>query len=300
VNKNSDLSFSIYQVFSNGKRFCTVGRAVINYHSTHFFEGQKRWNHLFNVAKLYLSKNGTESQPHIIKDGLYLYEGPSQLQAAPIPLETEEVKIAPSIATKKIIISDFDDTIIKSRATSITRLIYTTLFRPIGKREIFPEVSEVYEKLKSGQNSQEKEDNLFFYISSSTWNIYPLLKGFLKSSLLPEGILLLKEMDFGNTFESELKHSHKLRKIQYLLDFYPELPFILIGDAGQEDASIYTEIARKNPGRISKILIRYKWWEKILEDNAIEHIQRRDSKDTASIKLTYFKNLNDLAPEDLY
>lgn len=301
MKNNSSLTFSIYQVFSNGKSFCIVGRAVKNYRSTHFFKGQRRWNHLLNVAKLYLSKNGTELSLASIKNGLYHHEGPSRIEPTLLPLETEELNIAQSIRTKKVIISDFDDTIIKSRATSITRLIYSTLFRPIGKREVFPEVSEVYEKLKTGQRAQEEEENnLFFYISSSTWNLYPLLKGFLKSSRLPEGILLLKEMDFGNDFESALKHSHKLSKIQYLLDFYPELPFILIGDAGQEDARIYTEIARKNPGRISKILIRYKWWERILEENPVEHIEVQDSSRAPTIKLTYFKNLNDLASEDLY
>lgn len=292
-----NIKLSIYQKFSNEKEVCEIARVVRGYQKTKFFEGQKRWNHFFNVIKLYLSKNWSgaiydkEKKQIPVSNGLVCREG-SSLSPLEVPAEVIPTEISSDSDTKKIIVSDLDDTVIKSRAVSLSRLIFATLFKPLGKREVFPEVSEVYEKLKRGVD--KKENNLFFYISSSTWNIFPLLKGFLDNSDIPGGILLLKEIDFGNTFESHLKHSHKLKKIQYLLNFYPEKKFILIGDAGQEDAQIYLEIAKKNPDRISHILIRYKWWEKILEDNPIEHIEQD------GIILTYFKNLKDVPSEDLY
>ena len=37
---------------------------------------------------------------------------------------------------------------------------------------------------------------------------------------------------------------------------YPELNFILIGDSGEKDADIYTEIAKKYPNRILAIYLR--------------------------------------------
>jgi hypothetical protein len=40
------------------------------------------------------------------------------------------------------------------------------------------------------------------------------------------------------------------------LSAYPELPFILIGDSGQEDPEIYLEICRDFPGRIQGVYIR--------------------------------------------
>ncbi|MCG6118992.1 MAG: App1 family protein, partial [Aquimonas sp.] len=40
-----------------------------------------------------------------------------------------------------------------------------------------------------------------------------------------------------------------------LLAAYPDLPFILIGDSGQDDTSIYRDIAERFPGRIQSVHI---------------------------------------------
>ena len=37
---------------------------------------------------------------------------------------------------------------------------------------------------------------------------------------------------------------------------YPALPFVLLGDSGQHDPEIYSEVVRENPGRILAIYIR--------------------------------------------
>ena len=49
---------------------------------------------------------------------------------------------------------------------------------------------------------------------------------------------------------------HKLGAIETLLEFYPRLRFILIGDSGQHDAVIYREVVRRHPGRILAVYIR--------------------------------------------
>jgi phosphatidate phosphatase APP1 len=51
-------------------------------------------------------------------------------------------------------------------------------------------------------------------------------------------------------------HEHKLGAIREILDVHPTLPFVLVGDSGQEDAEIYARIAREHPGRIHAIYIR--------------------------------------------
>ncbi|MEC7278138.1 MAG: App1 family protein [Bdellovibrionota bacterium] len=286
---SKEPKLTVLQSFSNdaAAKVITLGRVVRNYRRAHFFEGQKRFNHFLNIAKLYLSQNwkgslpsSDESQRIEVREGYFLHKS-NRIPSLNLAVETKELTIERNTQTKRIIVSDFDDTIIKSRATSLTRLILTTLFKPIGKREVFPEVSSFYKRLQ-GQN------NLFFYISSSTWNIYPLLRGFLEHSDLPQGILLLKEMKLGSKpQETTLKHSHKLEKIQSLIDFYDDLPFILIGDAGQEDRQIYQRIAELNPGRIEVILIRHKWWERIME-------KENETSKASGTKLIYFNNLNDI------
>ena len=41
-----------------------------------------------------------------------------------------------------------------------------------------------------------------------------------------------------------------------LLDTYEDLPFVLIGDSGEEDPEIYLQTIREHPGRIKAVYIR--------------------------------------------
>src|SRR5690606_18070557 len=50
--------------------------------------------------------------------------------------------------------------------------------------------------------------------------------------------------------------SHKQAAIRRILAEYPALPFILVGDSGQEDPEIYASVVRDHPRRISAIYIR--------------------------------------------
>jgi phosphatidate phosphatase APP1 len=58
--------------------------------------------------------------------------------------------------------------------------------------------------------------------------------------------------DFG----LRMKKNHKHEAIEAILDTYPALRFILIGDSGEEDPEIYAAIVRRHPRRIRAIYIR--------------------------------------------
>ncbi len=74
---------------------------------------------------------------------------------------------------------------------------------------------------------------------------------------IPLGPLFLVELGITETRLLSPSHQeHKLVRIQNLLDMYPRLPFILIGDSGQKDPEIYLQAAAANPGRIPVIYIR--------------------------------------------
>ena len=49
---------------------------------------------------------------------------------------------------------------------------------------------------------------------------------------------------------------HKREQIEPILQRFPDLPFILIGDIGQKDAEIYSNIVEDYPGRIKAVYIR--------------------------------------------
>jgi phosphatidate phosphatase APP1 len=175
---------------------------------------------------------------------------------------TARVLIPPATAEFGVI-SDLDDTVIVTRATHILRMLRTVLFRNAHSHEPLAGVAAFYRALQRGLTG--RPDNPFFYVSSSPWNLYDVLEDFLRLHDIPLGPLLLRDSLLSgpktlpgavSSGTDSLHHGHKLREIKQLLDTYPALPFILLGDSGQHDADIYAEVARQHPGRIRVIYIR--------------------------------------------
>jgi phosphatidate phosphatase APP1 len=112
-------------------------------------------------------------------------------------------------------------------------------------------VAAFYEALQRGVEGRGY--NPIFYVSSSPWNIYDVLEDFLNVHGVPPGPLFLKDWSLGVLG----KHTdHKLGIIRKLLRTYPELPFVLIGDSGEQDPEIYHQAVREHPGRVRAIYIR--------------------------------------------
>jgi phosphatidate phosphatase APP1 len=148
------------------------------------------------------------------------------------------------------IISDIDDTILHSDATRVLRAASKLLFGNARTRLPFEGVAEFYQKLHQNTNP-------LFYVSSSPWNLYDLLVEFLEVNDIPLGPLLLRDWGISDNELLATGHAgHKLQAIKQILDTYPTLPFLLIGDSGQEDPEIYSEVVAQYPGRILAIYIR--------------------------------------------
>ncbi len=174
----------------------------------------------------------------------------------PVPkkqlIETfEGMVMVPSREAEFGIISDMDDTVLKSDATRVLGMLKKVLFENAKTRLPFDGVAEFYQALhKEGRNP-------LFYVSSSPWNLYDLLIEFLDDNDIPVGPLLLRDWGTNPTEFLPTSHSsHKLDAITNILETYPHLKFILIGDSGQEDPEIYKEIVNKYPERIKMIYIR--------------------------------------------
>jgi len=154
------------------------------------------------------------------------------------------------------IISDIDDTIIHTGVTSFLkwRLLKNSLLTNAYKRIPFKGAADFYQKLHLGKNAENK--NPVFYISNSPWNLYQYLKLFMDFNKFPKGPILLR--NFRTPFDRSIKPEkpHKQKEIINILKTYPDLKFILIGDSGEHDASIYTEIAAQFPNRILAIYLR--------------------------------------------
>jgi phosphatidate phosphatase APP1 len=154
------------------------------------------------------------------------------------------------------VISDIDDTILVTHATNPLRMGLTMFLNNARTRQAFPGVSLFYQALQQG--TLRVPVNPLFYVSSSPWNLYDLLVEFLQVHGIPLGPMVSLR-DWGITHQEFLptRHrQHKLSAIRMILDLLPDLPFLLIGDSGQEDLQIYREVVWDYPGRIFGVYIR--------------------------------------------
>jgi phosphatidate phosphatase APP1 len=154
------------------------------------------------------------------------------------------------------VISDIDDTILHTGVTSFLkwRLLKNSLLTNAFKRIPLKGAADFYSKLHLGKSGKNK--NPMFYLSNSPWNLYEYLTLFLDHNAFPKGPILLR--NFRTPFDRSIKPEkpHKQKEIANILKTYPDLKFILIGDSGEHDASIYTEIAEQHPDRILAIYLR--------------------------------------------
>jgi phosphatidate phosphatase APP1 len=166
---------------------------------------------------------------------------------------TGQVLVPPADARIGII-SDMDDTVLKTHATNLWRMVKLTFLNNARTRLPFEGVAAFYRALQRGPNGDGQ--NPIFYVSSSAWNIYDLLVDFLDLNEIPAGPLLLRDLGLGKNQKQLFGHEHKLQKIERIQGTYPELPFVLIGDSGQDDPTIYRQVVLDFPGRIAAVYIR--------------------------------------------
>ncbi|MGB0522746.1 MAG: App1 family protein [Flammeovirgaceae bacterium] len=165
-----------------------------------------------------------------------------------------EIFLPPAV-TDFGVISDVDDTIMRTDATNLFRMAWTTFTGNARTRIAFKGVGKFYEALRLGKSREN--DNPFFYVSSSPWNLYDLIHDFIALNEIPEGPLLLRDYGIDESkFVMSTHSQHKRKEIENIFKVYPQMKFVLIGDSGQEDAFIYYNIAKDYPEKILAVYIR--------------------------------------------
>ncbi|KAI9718650.1 MAG: hypothetical protein M1828_006658 [Chrysothrix sp. TS-e1954] len=160
---------------------------------------------------------------------------------------TEEVLIIEPHGVS--VISDIDDTIKHSAIGSGPKEIFQNVFIRDLRDLTVPGVEKWYHRLAN-------QGVTFHYVSNSPWQLFPLLTDFFSQANLPPGSFHLKQYSgmFQGIFEpvAERKKS-TLDKI--MIDF-PTRRYILVGDSGEADLEVYTDVVLENPGRVLGIFIR--------------------------------------------
>lgn len=163
--------------------------------------------------------------------------------------------LVPSPEAEFLVISDIDDTVIETGAMDRIHMIRTVLFSNARQRKPFPGVKALYRALLQGPD--ERGWNPIFYLSRSGWPLFDLFSIVLEVNDIPEGPLLLRDMNIVEKESTELgTESHKLDRIRDLLEMY-DYSAVLIGDSGQHDPEIYRQILDEHDGRIAAVYIRH-------------------------------------------
>lgn len=285
LNMMHPIQIVPYRSYGTPERLYVKGRVLVDKGITQSEEQDTLWENLVNMYRRFESDEIPDARVQLCLNNQYheittdvegyfvlnlqpdkplvleniWHQIELKLLDAPVKIEgeitaTTHVLVPPPDAEYGII-SDIDDTIVRTGATSLLETGRNVLLNNAHTRIPFHGVSKFYKSLQLGRNG--KRNNPFFYVSSSPWNSYDLLYHFLELNDIPQGPLLLR--DFGID-ENKLGHSdhmsHKYKEIENILMTYPQLNFILIGDSGQQDAKIYSEVVRNYPGRVLAIYIR--------------------------------------------
>lgn len=170
-------------------------------------------------------------------------------------VKTRGTMLLPSNRAEYVVVSDLDDTVIKTGAYDAATMVRVVLSENARTRTAFPGVAQLYRELEEGRSGGAR--NPVFYVSRSGWNLYDLFETFIEENGLPAGPILLRDLSVvEKASEAVSNHDHKLNRIGAILEMYPRLPLVLIGDSGQHDPEVYLSIVKKHPKRIRAVYLR--------------------------------------------
>jgi len=153
------------------------------------------------------------------------------------------------------VISDLDDTVIRTGATNKlthTRLLFS---RNAVTHVPFEGIDDFYRRLRLGPDGRGA--NPVFYVSRSGWNLHDMFVRFLDEHDLPRGAMYMQDTAIIEPKSEHVGHEqHKRRSIDIILGMHEPLPFVLVGDSGQEDPETYLAAAERWPGRIHAVYVR--------------------------------------------
>lgn len=162
----------------------------------------------------------------------------------------ELTALIPSPEAEFGIISDIDDTLIKTDAWSLRRNLWNSLTGNAQSRLVFPDAVSLISKLHA-------ERNPVYYVSSSPWNLHGFLGEIFERAGLVRGPKFLRDLGISDRqFITGTHGEHKGNAIDEILASNPNLSFILLGDTGQYDAHVYHNAILRHPGRIKQIILR--------------------------------------------
>ena len=149
------------------------------------------------------------------------------------------------------VVSDIDDTVMVTALPRPLLAAWHTFVVNEHARATTPGMPVLYERLTTRYSGAP-----LIYLSTGAWNVAPTLTRFLSRNLYPAGALLLT--DWGPTADRWFRsgREHKRSSLERLAREFPQIKWLLIGDDGQHDESIYGEFVKEHPDNVAAVCIR--------------------------------------------
>ncbi len=147
------------------------------------------------------------------------------------------------------VICDIDDTIMVTNLPRAALAAWNSWVLRAKNRRPVAGMSEFLGAIRSPQEP-------VFYLSTGAWNTYETLREFMERNNFPRGPMLLT--DWGPTqtalFRSGVEH--KRVQLRNLLIDFPHISWTLVGDNGQHDPMIYSDLVFEHPNRVTMVAVR--------------------------------------------
>ena len=149
------------------------------------------------------------------------------------------------------IVSDVDDTVMVTALPRPLLAAWNTFVLDEHARTPVTGMAVLYDRLHRAHQGAP-----IVYLSTGAWNVAPTLTRFLGRNLFPAGPLLLT--DWGPTHDRWFRsgREHKLTNLRRLATEFPDVKWLLIGDDGQHDESIYSQFMEEYPDSVAGVAIR--------------------------------------------
>jgi hypothetical protein len=172
------------------------------------------------------------------------------------------------------LVSDIDDTIkiteIPAGKDIVLRNTFCVDFKPVREPDMamkYREVGDIPVHYVSG-GPEQMFGPLYDYLITGEGG-FPEgtfhLKFFPKTLFSPEttrNLIDFIKSSLGVTYQ------HKLSEITTLMERFPDRKFILVGDSGEVDPEVYSEIRKRRPAQVKEI-----WIRDVINDDALNHFR---------------------------
>jgi len=195
--------------------------------------------------------------------------------------------LVPSRLAQYGLITDIDDTVVHTGVSNKLKMVLKTMITNAYSKHSVRGAEHLYHLFR---NNSPLAPNPIFYVSRSPWNLYDMLRDFFILNKFPRGPMLLRDPSTQrDNLKTGIKKTHKYESICLIMDAYPHLPFLLVGDSTELDAVIYMELKEKYKERILQIYIR------IVENSAnLKNLKKYAQNHQIGGSVYFFENYQEI------